>query len=209
WIAETWAETNKAIFRLMLPTVWDIRCDTPLYSDHSYLVISNHQSWVDIAALVQSFNRKAPYFKFFLKKELIWVPFLGLAFWALLPLHEALQQGLPGQASGNERQGPGNHPGRLREVQAHAGDRGELPRRHPLHPRQARQPALALSAPAETHGRRRRLRPRSPRPAAGRHPRRHPGLSGPGRARLLGAAVRPGPAGDRGYPDPPAGPGPV
>ena len=83
WIDESWAEINKAIFKLMLPTVWDIRCDTPLHSDQSYLVISNHQSWVDIPALVQSFNRKTPYFKFFLKKELIWVPFLGLAFWAL------------------------------------------------------------------------------------------------------------------------------
>lgn len=83
WIAETWAEINKAIFRLMLPTVWDIRYDEALYPDHSYLVISNHQSWVDIPALVQSFNRKTPYFKFFLKKELIWTPFLGLAFWAL------------------------------------------------------------------------------------------------------------------------------
>lgn len=29
------------------------------------------------------FNRRTPYFKFFLKKELIWVPFLGLAWWAL------------------------------------------------------------------------------------------------------------------------------
>jgi 1-acyl-sn-glycerol-3-phosphate acyltransferase len=38
---------------------------------------------VDIPALVQAFNRKAPYFKFFLKQELIWVPFIGLAFWAL------------------------------------------------------------------------------------------------------------------------------
>jgi 1-acyl-sn-glycerol-3-phosphate acyltransferase len=37
-------------------------------------VVSNHQSWVDIPALVQAFNRKTPYFKFFLKKELIWVP---------------------------------------------------------------------------------------------------------------------------------------
>ena len=83
WIAESWAQINKRIFKLMLPTVWDIRCDTPLYSDHSYLVICNHQSWVDIAALVQSFNRKTPYFKFFLKRELIWAPFLGLAFWAL------------------------------------------------------------------------------------------------------------------------------
>ncbi len=54
-----------------------------LRKDTSYLVVSNHQSWVDIPALVQTFNRKTPYFKFFLKKELIWVPFLGLAFWAL------------------------------------------------------------------------------------------------------------------------------
>ena len=83
WIAETWAEICKAIFALMTPTRWDIRGDQNLRSDTSYLVVCNHQSWVDIAALVQTFNRKTPYFKFFLKKELIWVPFLGLAFWAL------------------------------------------------------------------------------------------------------------------------------
>lgn len=83
WIAETWAEIDKWIFATFTPTVWDIRGGERLRRDTSYLVISNHQSWVDIPALVQAFNRKAPYFKFFLKKELIWVPFLGLAFWAL------------------------------------------------------------------------------------------------------------------------------
>ena len=83
WIAETWAEIDKAIFALLTPTVWDIRGSAQLRGDTSYLVISNHQSWVDIPALVQAFNRKTPYFKFFLKQELIWVPFLGLAFWAL------------------------------------------------------------------------------------------------------------------------------
>ncbi|MCH8498668.1 MAG: acyltransferase [Marinobacter sp.] len=83
WIAESWAEINKGIFALLTPTQWDIRCDAALHRDHSYLVVSNHQSWVDIPALVQAFNRRTPYFKFFLKKELIWVPFLGLAFWAL------------------------------------------------------------------------------------------------------------------------------
>ena len=82
-IAETWAEICKAIFALMTPTQWDIRGVAALRQDTSYLVVSNHQSWVDIPALVQAFNRKTPYFKFFLKKELIWVPFLGLAFWAL------------------------------------------------------------------------------------------------------------------------------
>ncbi|MZR62691.1 acyltransferase [Alcanivorax sp. DP30] len=83
WIAETWAEICKAIFALMTPTHWDIRGVENLRQDTSYLVVSNHQSWVDIPALVETFNRKTPYFKFFLKKELIWVPFLGLAFWAL------------------------------------------------------------------------------------------------------------------------------
>ncbi|MGX5217731.1 MULTISPECIES: acyltransferase [Pseudomonas] len=83
WVAETWAEINKLIFACLLPTVWDIRGNAQLRKTTSYLVISNHQSWVDIPALVQVFNRKTPYFKFFLKQQLIWVPFLGLAFWAL------------------------------------------------------------------------------------------------------------------------------
>ncbi|WXL26325.1 acyltransferase [Ectopseudomonas mendocina] len=83
WIAETWAEINKLIFATLLPVQWDIRGNADLRQSTSYLVISNHQSWVDIPALVQAFNRKTPYFKFFLKQELIWVPFLGLAFWAL------------------------------------------------------------------------------------------------------------------------------
>ncbi|OWK47661.1 putative acyltransferase YihG [Pseudomonas oleovorans subsp. oleovorans] len=83
WVAEFWAENCKRIFALLTPTHWDIRGNAELRRDHSYLVISNHQSWVDIPALVQAFNRRTPYFKFFLKQQLIWVPFLGLAFWAL------------------------------------------------------------------------------------------------------------------------------
>jgi 1-acyl-sn-glycerol-3-phosphate acyltransferase len=83
WIAETWSEIDKLIFRVCIPTQWDIRGGDDLRRDTSYLVISNHQSWVDIPALIQTLNRRTPFFKFFLKKELIWVPFLGLAWWAL------------------------------------------------------------------------------------------------------------------------------
>lgn len=83
WIAETWAEIDKLIFALCIPTRWEIRGADRLRRDTSYLVVSNHQSWVDIPALVQALNRRTPFFKFFLKKELIWVPFLGLAWWAL------------------------------------------------------------------------------------------------------------------------------
>jgi len=83
WVAESWAELNKLIFAMLLPTRWDIRGNAELRQSTSYLVISNHQSWVDIPALIQAFNRKTPYFKFFLKQQLLWVPLLGLAFWAL------------------------------------------------------------------------------------------------------------------------------
>ncbi|MFZ5563537.1 MAG: acyltransferase [Thermodesulfobacteriota bacterium] len=48
-----------------------------------YLVVSNHQSWVDILVLQRVFYHQIPFLKFFLKKELIWVPILGLAWWAL------------------------------------------------------------------------------------------------------------------------------
>jgi 1-acyl-sn-glycerol-3-phosphate acyltransferase len=48
-----------------------------------YLVVCNHQSWVDILVLQHVLNRRIPLLKFFLKKELIWVPIMGLAWWAL------------------------------------------------------------------------------------------------------------------------------
>ncbi|EPJ8758101.1 TPA: acyltransferase [Pseudomonas putida] len=83
WVAETWSEIDKAIFALCIPTKWDIRGVENLRKDTSYLAVSNHQTWVDIPALIESLNRRTPFFKFFLKKELIWVPLLGLAWWGL------------------------------------------------------------------------------------------------------------------------------
>jgi 1-acyl-sn-glycerol-3-phosphate acyltransferase len=46
-------------------------------------MICNHQSWVDILVLQTVFNRRVPFLKFFIKQQLIWVPFLGIAWWAL------------------------------------------------------------------------------------------------------------------------------
>jgi len=54
-----------------------------LKTDHWYLVNCNHQSWVDILVLQHVFNRRIPLLKFFLKQQLIWVPVMGLAWWAL------------------------------------------------------------------------------------------------------------------------------
>jgi len=48
-----------------------------------YLVLANHQSWVDIVILQRVLHNKIPFLKFFLKKELLYVPILGMAWWAL------------------------------------------------------------------------------------------------------------------------------
>src|SRR5690554_8058821 len=48
-----------------------------------YIVISNHQSWVDILVLQHALNGRIPLLKFFLKQELIKVPIMGAAWWAL------------------------------------------------------------------------------------------------------------------------------
>lgn len=47
------------------------------------VIVCNHQSWVDIIVLQVSFRDVAPVLKFFTKRELIWVPFVGLAMWFL------------------------------------------------------------------------------------------------------------------------------
>lgn len=82
-IAAVWISLNILIFRYLTPTDWDIRGQQTLKRNESLLVISNHQTWVDIPALMVAIHGKAPFFTFFLKRELIWVPLLGLAWWAL------------------------------------------------------------------------------------------------------------------------------
>jgi 1-acyl-sn-glycerol-3-phosphate acyltransferase len=62
---------------------WEIRIDAELSPHGQYLVCSNHQTWNDIYVLMRTFGRRAPFFKFFIKQELIWVPILGLAWWGL------------------------------------------------------------------------------------------------------------------------------
>ena len=48
-----------------------------------YIVVSNHQTMIDIIVLQKIFHGRIPFLKYFMKQELIWVPVLGLAWWAL------------------------------------------------------------------------------------------------------------------------------
>ena len=82
-IAEAWISGNSAWMALTQRTVWDVQGLEGLNPRSWYLVNCNHQSWVDILVLQHLFNRRIPLLKFFLKQQLIWVPVMGLAWWAL------------------------------------------------------------------------------------------------------------------------------
>ena len=82
-LAECWIAGNGAIFRVMRAMPMSVAGLEGLETRQWYLVVSNHRSWVDILVLQSIFNRRIPFLKFFLKRELIWVPLLGLAWWAL------------------------------------------------------------------------------------------------------------------------------
>ena len=82
-IAEQWIAVNGVLFGLMTRTRWRVEGLEGLNHSGWYLVLSNHQSWVDIPVLQRTFNRRIPFLKFFLKRQLKWVPVLGLAWWAL------------------------------------------------------------------------------------------------------------------------------
>ena len=82
-IAVNWIGVNNFNQKLFGDTRLDIIGTNALKPRGWYLVIANHQSWVDILVLQRVFHRKIPFLKFFIKKELFWVPFLGQAWWAL------------------------------------------------------------------------------------------------------------------------------
>jgi len=81
--AVNWIGVNNFNQKLFSDTRLDVRGTQALKRRGWYLVIANHQSWVDILVLQRVFHRKIPFLKFFIKKELFWVPLLGQAWWAL------------------------------------------------------------------------------------------------------------------------------
>ncbi|MFO1303840.1 MAG: acyltransferase [Burkholderiales bacterium] len=82
-IATRWIAGNSAWMRATQSTEWDVEGLDDLSYGGWYLVTSNHQSWVDILVLQHLLNRRIPMLKFFLKRQLLYVPVMGLAWWAL------------------------------------------------------------------------------------------------------------------------------
>jgi 1-acyl-sn-glycerol-3-phosphate acyltransferase len=67
---------------LMLDTVWELPDTSHLKLNDWYFVTCNHQCWADILILQKIFLRRIPFIRFFIKRELLWLPILNGAWFA-------------------------------------------------------------------------------------------------------------------------------
>lgn len=78
-----WCEGLSWLLYLNPHLKWDVEGLESLNKKNWYLLICNHHSWADIVVLCVLFRKHIPMNKYFLKQQLAWVPFIGLACWAL------------------------------------------------------------------------------------------------------------------------------
>ena len=83
-IANYWINSNNALIDTILPKKdWRISIPDDVHIDGKYLLVSNHQSWVD-TSIVQYISRdRLPLTRFFTKFELIYIPIVGQTFYFL------------------------------------------------------------------------------------------------------------------------------
>lgn len=83
YLYKLWVFNNRLIIALTNNIKWHIEGDEILATKKSCIVISNHLSWVDILFIGMIYHGKIPITKFFMKHSLIYIPFVGLACYAL------------------------------------------------------------------------------------------------------------------------------
>ena len=82
-IGEIWISVNSIwVLKILNPNI-KIDGFESLNKNEWYLTTSNHQSWADIFMVQMLTNRKIPMLKFFMKYVLIYVPVIGICWWAL------------------------------------------------------------------------------------------------------------------------------
>jgi len=78
-----WIYFSTGVLRLFGIPAPEVAGDARLASDGRYLLLCNHRSWTDIMVLLQLFGPRMPFPRFIAKREMLWVPFIGLAIWML------------------------------------------------------------------------------------------------------------------------------
>lgn len=83
-IADQWIRNNNAVIDTVLPDRdWRISLPDDVGVDKQYLLICNHQSWVDTSIIQYISQDTLPLTRFFTKHELLYIPFVGQAFYFL------------------------------------------------------------------------------------------------------------------------------
>lgn len=81
WMVYAWGAFTQWHESILVDCEWDIRGVNAINKNEWYLILMNHQSWVDIMAVFEALNGKVPPPKFFIKRELLWLPIIGQAAW--------------------------------------------------------------------------------------------------------------------------------
>jgi len=78
-----WITMCLAGFRLFGVSAPEVEGEVRLNAQGRYLLLSNHASWTDIVVLLQLFGPRMPFPRFLAKREMLWVPLIGIAIWLL------------------------------------------------------------------------------------------------------------------------------
>lgn len=83
-VTNYWINSNNALIDHILPSKdWRITLPENVHPQGKYLLISNHQSWVDTSIVQYISENRLPLTRFFTKFELIYIPVIGQAFYFL------------------------------------------------------------------------------------------------------------------------------
>ncbi|MBK2086064.1 acetyltransferase [Francisella adeliensis] len=82
-LASFWVSFAILVTELFSPTEIEFEQNAELRRKNSYLIISNHKSWLDTLILILAFHKKIAFPKFFMKFQMFFVPLIGIVCWAL------------------------------------------------------------------------------------------------------------------------------
>lgn len=83
-ITNHWISSNNALIDNLLPRKdWRINLPDDVHVNGKYLLVSNHQTWVDTSIVQYISEKRLPLTRFFTKFELIYIPIVGQAFYFL------------------------------------------------------------------------------------------------------------------------------
>jgi len=92
---ESWNDLNTHLIRWFTHTRLRVDIEAELRRDGHYLVLANHQSWVDIPVLEAVLNRRVPMLRFFLKSQAFVLDAMGDAMHAILDVTIVYPHGIP------------------------------------------------------------------------------------------------------------------